>query len=415
MIKFSQDQNVKLNNFCLYLMVITTMIGPMIYIGFASLYHFVVFAMLIVVLYKGINTGNFRTGIITFLFLWFVEAAVSVIWAPDKMIALQYVYYIFLILGICVLFHCFLSKENLMRFSHFMVFVLFACNLVAFWEINTGNHLVADYLSTPLRLRLLKYVPSGFYRNPNDFATFIIQSVPFSFMCLSSSKRIIRMMSMFNVLGSFITVCATQSRTQIILMLAMYIFVALVFKKRTVIKYSLVACLVAMVLYFIYPQFRGLIDEAMESVSSRSLASNMDAEGGSVNTRINLLKNAGYILLDTFGFGIGAGCHRAVMAEYSSTYFDSHGVLIMHNLLGEIFVDYGVVMGIAFIIAIVISCYRLVYIYRTVDDYNIRTLSIMLAFSLGVMILCGMSSSSILQLTSVWLTFCFTSAFIKLY
>ena len=415
MIKFSQDQNVKLNNFCLYLMVITTMIGPMIYIGFASLYHFAVFAMLLMVLYKGIHTGNFKTTIMTFLLFWFVEAAVSVIWSPDKILTLQYVYYIFLILCVCILFHYFLNKQNLLKFSHFMVLILALCNLIAFWEINTGNHLVQDYLSTPLRLRLLKYVPGGFYKNPNDFATFIIQIIPFSFMCLSSPKRWIRAVSVFNLIASFVTVCAAQSRTQILLLLVMYIFFGLVLRKKILLKYSLLVCVAATVLYFIYPQFNDLIDGALESVAGKSLASNVSTAGGSLNTRVNLLRNAGYILLDSFGLGVGAGCHRVVMAEYSTMYFDTHGILVMHNLLGEIFVDYGFFVGIAFIIVIVTSCRKLYLVFKTEENYNIRLLAIMLSFSLGIFIFCGMSSSSILQLTSVWMTFCFTSAFINLY
>ena len=415
MINFSQNPNVKLNNLCLYLMVITTMIGPLIYIGFASVYHFVVFAMLLMVLYKGIYTGNFRTIIMAFLLFWVVEAAVSVIWSPDKMLTLKYVYYIFLILGVCILFHYFLNKQNLIKFSHFMVLILLLCNLIAFWETNTGNHLAQDYLSTPLRLRLLKYVPGGFYRNPNDFATFIIQIIPFSFMCLSSPKRWIRAVSVFNLIASFFTVCAAQSRTQILLLLAMYVFFALVFRKKMLLKYGLLVCVVATVLYFIYPQFNDLIDGALESVSGKSLVSNISTGSGSLNTRVNLLRNAGYILLDTFGFGIGAGCHRVVMAEYSTMYFDTHGILVMHNLLGEIFVDYGFLIGIIFVFTIVSSCRRLFRIFKSEEDYNIRLLAIMLAFSMGAMIFCGMSSSSILQLTSMWLTFCFTSAFINLY
>lgn len=415
MVISSQDKSSKINNLCLYLLVITTMIGPMIYIGFASLYHFVVFGFLLFVFLKGIYTGNYKTPIMIFLALWLCEALISVLWSPDKMLSLQYVYYIFLIAGICILFHYFLSRDNLIVFSHFMVVVLLLCNLIAFWEINTGNHLVKDYLSTALRLRLLKYVPGGFYSNPNDFATFIIQIIPFSFMCLTSNKKWVRCFSGFNLIASFVTVCATQSRTQILLLLGMYIFFAFVFRKKTLVKYIFFVCVIAVALYFTYPEFHNVVDGALKSVSGKSLVSNIVSDGGSLNIRINLLKNAGHILLDTFGFGIGAGCHRVVMANYSTMYFDTYNILVMHNLLGEIFVDYGIIIGIAFIYAIVRSCYHLIFIYKSESNYSIRMLAIMLAFSLGCMVICGMSSSSILQLTSVWLMFCFVSAFTMIY
>lgn len=411
----TKDINNKFNNICLYLLVITTLIGPMVYVGFASLYHFVVFGLFLLVLYKGINTANFKTDIMTFLTLWLVESVVSVLWAPNKMIAFQYVYYIFLFFACGILFHSFLTKENLVSFTYFMVVVLLLCNVIAFWEVSTGNHLVEGYLGKPIRLRLLKHVPGGFYMNPNDFATFIIQAIPFSFAGLASKKIGLRVFSAFNLVASFVTVCATQSRAQILLLLAMYLFFALIFHKKDLIKMGVLICALAALIYYTYPDFADLINGALKSVSGESLVANVTTEGGSLNVRINLLKNAGHILLDTFGFGIGAGCHRVVMAEYSIAYFDTRNILVMHNLLGELFVDYGVLIGTMFLITLGFSCYRLIMIYKSAEEKTTRTLASLLAFSLATFILCGASSSSILQLTSIWLTMCFTSAFIKLY
>lgn len=410
-----QNRKEQLNNLWLYLLVITTLVGSAIYIGFASLYHFVIFVLLISVLLLGINTADFKTDIMKFLFLWLIEAVISLLWAPDKILALQYVYYIFLINGICVLFHCFLSKKNLLDFCHFMVCVLLLCNIIAFWEIQTGNHLVANYLSTPGRLRLLKYVPGGFYWNSNDFATFIIQIIPFSFAGVFSSKKSVRIVSTLNLAASFVTVCATQSRTQTILLLGMLLFYLFVIPKRKAFAYVALACVATTLLCLANPDMKELINNAVESVSGKALLSTERLEGTSIGIRINLLKNAGLILLDTFGFGIGAGCHRAVMAEYSAMHFNTSRVIVMHNLLGEIFVDYGLIVGVLFLGMIVVSCGKLFHIFKTTEKMQIRVLAIMLFCSLGTFILCGVSSSSVLQLSSVWLIFCFTSAFIKLY
>ena len=410
-----QNNQKQLNNFGLYLLVITTLIGSMVYIGFASLYHFVILGLLTLILCLGINTADFKTDIMKFLLIWLAEAIISTLWAPDKMLALQYVYYIFLINGICTLFHCFLRRENLLTFSHFMVVVLLVCNLIAFWEIYTGKHLLKDYLSTSDRLRLFKYVPAGFFMNPNDFATFIIQILPFSFAGISSPKRLFRILSSLNTIVAFFIICATQSRTQIILILLMYVFFAIIIRKKELIKLSAFVVAASILLYFIYPEFNRLIDRALDSVSGNSLAAVVALEGGSAHIRINLLKNAGHMLLDTFGFGIGAGCHRVVMAEYSSLYFNVGRITVMHNLLGEIFVDYGILAGVLFLAAIINSCRRLYRIYKKAEEDHIRVLAIMLFFSLSMFVVCGISSSSILQLSSVWMTFCFTSAFVKIY
>ena len=415
MINLSQRKYVNLNNFCLYIMVITTMLGPLVYLGVASLYHFVYVALVLLVAYKGINTRDYKTPIIMFLAVWLIESAVSVLWAPDKMLALQYVYYIFLILCSCILFHYFLFRENFEAFSHAMVLILLLCNLVAFWEVKTGNHLFPDYLSTPVRMRVLKYVPCAFFWNPNGLATYIIQIIPFSFVCINSPKRWVRIISWFNLIASFFSICAAQSRTQIILIIVMYLFFAIISRKKTIIKFGVFAIAVGMLLYFVYPDFNKLIDDAMKSVTGDSIVSSLNGEGESLNTRVNLMKNAGYILLDTFGFGIGAGCHRAVMAQYSALYFDTYGILVMHNLLGELLVDYGIVMAIAFLTTIVVSCRSLHRIYKSDAEENIRLFAVMLELSLALMIICGLSSSSLLQSTSMWFTFCFTSAFVNLY
>ena len=234
-------------------------------------------------------------------------------------------------------------------------------------------------------------------------------------MALITKKLSIRLIAVFNLISSFVIICATQSRTQILLILAMYIFFFAVFRKKALLQFFVIACVFSAVLYAAYPQFNDLIDGALDSISGKSLVSNMNSSGGSLNTRINLLKNAALILFDTFGFGIGAGCHRVVMSDYSTEHFTTYGILVMHNFLGELFADYGVIIGVGFIVTVVFSVFQLVRIYKIEKNYNLRLLAAMLAFSLSVMIFCGMSSSSILQLTSVWMTFCFTSAFINLY
>lgn len=415
MINSFQITDTKFNNICLYLLVITTLLGPLVYISVTSLYHFYIIAVLLIILFQGINTADLKTDIMILLTLWLAESAISVLWAPDKALALQYVYYIFLIFGIGIIFHKYLNKNNVHTFSHFMVVILLVCNIVAIWELITGNHLVKDYLSSAIRMRLLEYVPGGFYRNPNDFATFIIQIIPFSLVGVSSKKTIIRVISVFNIATSFVTVCATQSRTQILLLPFMYICYLFILNKRKVIKIGIPICVAFIALYYLYPDFGNLVNSALESVSGSEISSSAATEGGSLNTRINLIMNALHILIDTVGFGIGAGCHRVVMADYSARYYYTEGILVMHNLLGEIFVDYGIFIGVAYLVAIIRSCRSLFHIFKSDEEYNIRILAILLALSLSMLIVCGISSSSILQLSSIWMTVCFTGAFINIY
>jgi hypothetical protein len=184
--------------------------------------------------------------------------------------------------------------------------------------------------------------------------------------------------------------------------------------KRKLLGIFVVLLLGVVIIYNVYPAFKELVDEGLVSISAGEIASSAE-DGGSLGTRMALLKNAGYILLDTMGFGAGAGCHRVIMSEYAARYNNTGGTLVMHNLLGEIFVDYGIFIGIAFIITLVISIKKLFIIGRYAQEKKIRQFSFFLSLSLGVFVICGISSSSILQLTSLWMTICFASAFIKVY
>lgn len=399
----------------LIVVTITTLVGPMIYLGFASLYHYVIISLFVLGLIKKryINIRN-TTAIMKFFLLWTLWATCSVVWAPSKELAMQYVYYIFLMTAMCFLFHQYINKESIECFVVVMVVILFLCNVIAIWETTTGNHLVRDYLSSLIRLRLLRYVPGTFFRNPNDFATFVIQAIPFSLYLAMSHKKIIRIVAIFNVVASFFSVVAAQSRTQIILLILIYVCSATFMNKKKLLGISILLLLGVVVIFNIYPSFGELVEEGLMSVSAGEIASSTE-DGGSLGTRIALLKNGGHILLDTLGFGAGAGCHRVIMGEYSMHYNNTGNIRVMHNLIGEIFVDYGVFIGIGFIVTLVISIKKMFIIGKYVQDKQIRQISFFLALSLSVFVICGISSSSILQLTSLWMTICFVSAFIKVY
>lgn len=399
----------------LIVLVLTTLVGQMIYLGFASLYHFIIVGLFGVVLIKKRYISIRKTtAIMKFFLLWTLGAMCSVVWAPSKVLALQYVYYIFLMMALCFLFHQYINKNSIDGFAIVMVLVLFLCNIIAIWEVVTGNHLVKDYLSTPLRQRLLQYVPGTFYRNPNDFATFIVQSIPFSLYLSVSRKKIVRAVAIFNIAVSFFSVIAAQSRTQIIILGLIYACSAIFMEKRKLLGIAILLLLVGVIIYNIYPGVNELVKEGIASVSVESIESSAE-EGNSLGTRAALLKNAGHILLDTLGFGAGAGCHRVLMGEYSARYNYTGSIRVMHNLLGEIFVDYGIIIGIAFIITLISSIKTLFIIGKSTQEKQVKQFCFFLSISLGVFIICGMSSSSILQLTSLWMTMCFISAFIKVY
>lgn len=395
------------------LVVSTTLIGSMIYLGFASLYHLVLVCLLVLWMAKGVRFAEYNTTLVKFSFLWLAWALVSCVWAPDRALAIQYVYYIFLITTMCLLFHWLVNRDNLQVVLRMLTILLLACNLIAIWEIITGNHLVKDYLDSPIRLRLLEFVPGGFYRNPNDFATYIIQLMPFNFAALYDKRVLPRTIAGANLILSFFTVCATQSRTQVIVMLVMIAFFIVFSKKFSLVRIVVVAVVAVWVVSLFYTDLQMMLKNAWESIAMDEIQQSAES-GGSLNTRFHALGNGLYMLRDYLGVGVGAGCHRALMPEYSGQYYGTGKIVVMHNFLGEMFVDYGIVVGFFFLYTIVRLCKRLWKMQKRVTEERWRVLAVMLLFTMATFVISGLSSSSLIQLTSIWTTFCLTDTIANL-
>lgn len=408
-------RSVIFSNLFLILIVCSTLVGGRLRLGPASLYHYVLFGVLFVILSPRFTLyidGN--NPVLKFMLLFFVEALISVIWAPDKSLAIQYVYYIFLLLVMTFLVNELTFLDNVDFVICLMVIVLFVLNLIGVWESVTNNHIVENYLLGSGRARVMDYVPGGFFYNPNDFATYIIQIIPFSFVALFNNRIVIRIIGIANIFLSVYVIFKTSSRTQIILLgILLIAFLLLVVKSRKIIPVAL-ACLVGFILiYKFFPNMPAFIHEGLDSVAVSQIKMS-SAEGGSLGTRINLFKNALAMIVNTLGFGVGAGCHRVLMPTYSAQYNYVGHVTVMHNLIGELFADYGLVVGIAFICLLFVLVKRLIVISKYSSNDTVKNLSIMFALNVCVFLVCAISSSSIIQLSSLWISICYIGAFISM-
>lgn len=407
------NNEIPYSRFYLFLLIITALIGGLIYLGVASLYQFVFLAIvLLVFLGAGMELRiSENNPIAKFLWWMFLEAGISIIWAPDKGLAGKYTYYVLLLFLYAYLFDNLVTRNSIEYVTTLMVMLLLALNLIGIWESVTGHHLLPDYLGNAGRARMLAYVPGGFFMNPNDFATYLIQILPFSFIASISEKNKIGIIAIINIFLSAYVILRTESRTQIIMMIVLLIyFIAIAVERRKAMKLILLIVVGSVLALTFYPSFGDYLTQGLASISGDEIVKS--SEGGSLGTRIALLKNCGMILLNTVGFGVGAGCHRVVMKSYSAKYFYTGKVTAMHNILGEIFADYGVFIGVFFIITLVNTVRRLKWISQN-DPSNAIAAKLYIA-TLATFVICGISSSSIIQLTSIWTTFCYIGAFVRI-
>ena len=399
----------------LAILIIATLVGPMVYFGVASLFHFVIFALLILVIFRDdFLIVCYDTPIIIFLGAWFFVALVSNIWAPSKEMSLRYTYYIFLILTMGYIVTTLLNREMLVKLICLMVVILLTLNLIAIWETITGLHLNPDYLVGSNRARVFAFVPATFFNNPNDFATYVIQILPFSFAGIYGKNKWIKIVAVANLPLSALSIFAAQARTQmIVFVLSCIMFFLFALQKKDLLKLVAGIILAVVLMQHFFPEAKDLFQAGLDSMTRDELQYSVNE--GSVATRLALLKNALMILINTFGFGIGAGCHRTVMAEYSANYFNTYGIAVMHNIIGEIFADYGIIIGVMFLTMIIRSFHRLIDIRRKIENRQEKVLITMLTSTLITFVIAGMASSSIIQITSLWIVLCFISGILKIY
>ena len=281
-------------NLFVYITIVSTILSSVLYVGIASLYHFcIAIAFIIAWNHKNSRLENIckTNEMLQFMLIWFVYSIFSLIWAPDKKLCIQYIYYILLIfLYFCVMIDHIDEREKIYKMVHFFIILSVVATTIGLWEASTGKHLLKDYIDTEGRLKL-QYMPGFTYRNPNDFAMFLLQMFPFILYGMIYEKRLLfKIMSIYSVLTTFICVAACQSRTILI--------VILIFSLVTVLKmfqdkwgrilFAIIA--IAIVLSSV-PQFSTWLKDALVDLDAKNLQTSISTEGNSGLVRINLAKN----------------------------------------------------------------------------------------------------------------------------
>lgn len=397
------------------LLILVTLVGPLLQIGVGSLYHVVIWGVFIAtIVQQNFTFKIYNNPIIKFLGVWLAAAIISNIWSVSKDLSLLYTYYILLICAMVYVFTAHFNEKTISQIVNLMVIILFILNIIAMWESFTGNHLNSDYLSTPDRVRLFEYVPATFFNNPNDFSTYLVQITPLNLTGIHSRHKLIKILSIINLPLSAFSVFAAQARIQMIVLGILYIsFMLLVLKKRDIIKFILGTVVAVAVLLYFFPNVVEFFEVGMNSLSSDEIQSS--GSSGSMAIRIALFKNAMLMMVDSLGFGLGAGCHRVMMAEYSAQHYNTRGVLVAHNLVAELFADYGLLIGFAFLVMIPLVIIKLLKIKNSSKTKESRSFIVLLTISLLLFIISSMSSSSIIQVPSLWLLLCCISGILTTY
>lgn len=365
--------------------------GLIIIISVYSLVNFLIAKKGVITLKKSCNSYSIK-----FMIFWTFYALLSLGWVNDYVGWIKSVYFIALgMLSILIINKYFKkSADILLAFQVMSIMILFH-NIIGWHEIINKNYI---FLAVDKSAYFARFgLPVSSFNNPNDFAMFLLFSIGILYICATNSKKKIpRLTYSFLIVSSLSLLVLTTSRANILgLLLGAAFYVALSFKKRKTRNGLIVLLLFIIVLISIFPShFLYLISGASENLYIKY------SDGvGSDATRLNLIKNGLFFLVNTFGFGTGAGNIEYWMMN--SSIYNTSGLVNIHNWWMEILVAYGLIVFIMYIGFYVKLLLHLIRKFKMSNNEIDHSISLGIAFSMVGFIIGSISSSS--NLNNEWL------------
>ncbi|ASB87159.1 O-antigen ligase family protein [Bacillus sonorensis] len=338
-------------------------------------------------------------GILAFFAFWFCYGMISLLWVKSVTDGLKYLsllamgmFFVFLI----VMY--FQKLERLLLFYYIWMAMTVFLMAIGFYNHFTLHHLPSSTLyNGPL---YKQHYPTSVFFNQNDFATFLAISF---FFYLSFFKNIKN--SYLKIAGLLLACCSvyliflTGSRASILGILAGLALYAFILLPRLLKRWVLIAAAAGFIAFAAL--FAGKITNVVYTLFFAPQTAHDFSEPLPSNVaRANLLKNAGHYVLDTYGFGVGAGNVPYYLEHHAL--FDTDQVVEVHNWLVEIMANFGVIMMLGYItmyLYVMLALYRF-YKKRLASRYKLL-LEGLLAALLSFLV-SSISPSSISNLFFHW-------------
>lgn len=408
----------------MYLLIMSSFIGAVISIdlGPISLFPYRVLfifvgGICILKIYSSkfsLTDDTFIKGILTFFLFWLLYGFLSLIWVKDLTSGIKDI--IFLLFGIGIIFFVVANLRREKHYTSFYYIWLMMAVLLLF--IGLVNHFLQIHLPVSRIYTASAYqktIPTAVFTNENDYASFITISV---FLCLAfinHNRKFISIIAGIGFIGvSLYIIMVTSSRANLLaIMLSFVVWYLFIADKKTqlrLLKLFLVG------LPFIFLVFFNRVVSVSQKIIGEITSLNVgeaSATGGSVEIRINLLRNVLVFLEDTFGFGVGAGNAEYYMEKFQV--FNTYGDFNIHNWWAEILVNYGVLVFTVYVLIYISLIYKLYHIYKRTSVVTIKMISEGLFMCLITFALASISPSSMMALPYNWLLFAFVIGFINYY
>ncbi len=382
----------------MYFLVVTTFLNQSafsIHVGFFSLflYRIVLIAASLVFIVHLISEKSLShywnqvqtIELLLFLLFWMLYGVISLLWAKSLLEGIKYLF----LLGIGILF-IFLASFSFTHVARLFLFqkiwILMSGFLMLIGLVNHFGHIQLPTSTLYGGPSYKLSYPTAVFFNQNDFATFLSISIFFFIAAAKASQHVgSKTILILLAILSVYLIHLTESRASllgVILGCLVYLFIHLKarIKKITVMVLS---TLVFFSLFFmggIFNKIQALFTAYHQYPMNQPLPSNV--------VRAHLLQNTFHYLIDSFGFGVGAGNIPVYLKERSI--YDTDRVYEVHNWLAEIAGNFGIGILLGYVTMYIYLFVTLYKLYKRQTNRQYKAL-----LETGMMGLIGFAVSSI--------------------
>ncbi|OCA88268.1 hypothetical protein A8F94_10740 [Bacillus sp. FJAT-27225] len=398
----------------LILLIATSFIGAAflsLNVGFFSLFPYrilfigIIFYMVLYGFLRNdvsifLNKVSFKAPLLL-LIIWLLYAILSLIWVDSVGSAIKGIVLLGFGIGLVFLM-VYMIRSKQAFINVFYIWIFMAVFLIA---IGLANHFFQIHLPISriyLASAYQKMIPTSVFVNENDFASFLSITF-FLFLAWFNQTRnlLVKAISIGLMIISLYLILVTSARANLLgIFFGSFIWFVFIARGTQKIKIIVLAFMMLGAGLAAFPEkIEKAIDPIINELSSLNVPA--DTSGGSVEIRLNLIKNGLYSVKETLGFGVGAGNAERFMENEGV--FPTYGDYNVHNWWIETLTNYG------FIIFLLYSClyfsivYHLYYYWRKARDKNMKML--LEAFFMGMVVfsIASLGPSSIMGLNYHWL------------
>jgi teichuronic acid biosynthesis protein TuaE len=399
-------------------LVLSIEIGPVHLFPFRFFLFIIcsVFLITIIIVNNGrLNLAHIKVKLfLQFLALWFCDAFVSMLWAAEKTDAIKNI--IFLFTGISLVFfmvYFFRKLSNLKILFWLFIFIFIALLPLGIWETYTGNHLENSKMFEADNIRSA-FSPTAVFFNPNDYAAYIVLTLPMLLVWLRYTHAIIGriLLIVATILGLWLLLMTFARSCYIAFLMGFSFWLIFFLPLKKTFKISILMLILLIGFISVFPsEFEHFFKTAEDQMSSLALLASDGQDDSSGAIRLNLIKNGAFFAIQSLGFGVGAGNSEYYIANHAI--YPVGGITKMHNWWMEILVNYGVIIFVGYVVLYLSILLKLWSLHKRAEDVTEKIICESLLVSWVSFFMASISSSSFITFSPQWIYLGFTIAFLN--